>query len=164
MRTLAAIMTAVGLSGCGGIYYRDTRPVLTVDEVVAMKQAGVDESVLLAKVETSRVPGPLKASDIVSLKEKGIQDKLLEALVQASAEPPPAVYRSYYGSPYAYDFWYPYGYYPYYYYGPRYSFSYGYGYPYYPYYYRYPHYGGYRTYRSYPSYGGSPTYRSYPAR
>lgn len=147
MRTLAGLAAAVALSGCGGVYYRDVRSVLSVDEVVAMKQAGVDEEVIQAKIETSRVPGPLKASEIVALKEKGLGDALLEALVEASAEPPPPpVYRTYYVHPgYGYP-WPPYGYDPYYY-GPRHSFSFGYRRPYY---YRYPYYRGHRTYRRTP--------------
>ena len=162
MRAVGCLVLLAGLGGCGGYYYRDSRPVLTVDEVVAMKNAGVDESVILAKIETSRVPGPIQAKDILELKDKGVSDTVAEALVEASAEPAPAVYRRYYGSPY-YGYahpGYPYGYYPYYY-GPRYSLRFGYGYPHY---YRYPYYRGYRSYRSSPSYRRGPTYRSHPAK
>lgn len=110
MRTLAGILAVASLSGCGIYGYRDERPVLSVDEVVAMKQAGVADEVIAAKISTSRVPGPLTAPEIVRLKDQGLGDGILEALVEASAAPPPVVYRHvYHHDPYGP---YPYGYGP----------------------------------------------------
>jgi len=110
VRRLAGVLAAAGLWGCGGYGYGDSRPVLTVADVVAMKQAGVADEVIAAKISTSRVPEPLTATEIVRLKDQGINEALLERLVEASA-PPPVVYRNvYYPAPYGPSpYWYGYG-------------------------------------------------------
>ncbi|MBI2931351.1 MAG: hypothetical protein HYY16_06845 [Planctomycetes bacterium] len=77
--------------GCllaAGCVQRQTRPLLTIDEIVALHEAGVSEDVIIAKIEGSRIDKKLSTEDIIALKRKGLGDKTLAALVRATSPRP----------------------------------------------------------------------------
>lgn len=128
----------LALAGCVSYAEVDRRPLLTVEDVVRMNEAGVDEKTLLARVRSSRLSAPVTADEVIRLKNEKVPDPVIQALASAAPERVRVVERPYYVGP-SIGF---YGYYPYGYYG---SWPYSYYYrPYYRYYpYSYGYHGGY---------------------
>lgn len=96
MREIAFVLALAGLSGCR-LTLGGERPVLTVEEVVAMHRAGVPSEVIVAKVSVSRMPRPLTVIEMVRLKDMGVDDRLLSRLAAAPATDGGEVY---YHAPY----------------------------------------------------------------
>jgi hypothetical protein len=106
---LAALL--VGLTGC--VYTRsvERRPTLTVEDVVRMHEAGVDQGTQLSRIYTSQLSRPLTADDIIRLKNANVPDPVIQAMAQAAPEPATVVERPvYYVEP---SFGFHYGYHPY---------------------------------------------------
>ena len=97
MKAFAALAVAVGLAGCVLTLDRE-RPLLGLDEILAMNEAGVPAQVIAAKISVSRVPGPMTVLEMVRLKEQGVDDRLLQMLVEATADP--SANTVYYHAPY----------------------------------------------------------------
>lgn len=100
MKTLAGVLVVGTLGGCQILLDGPPRPLLSVEEVLAMHQAGVPAPVIAAKVDVSRGVGPLTALEIVRLKEQGMDERLMERLVAASGGGDRTVY---YQAPYDTD-------------------------------------------------------------
>lgn len=116
-------------------YPVDSRPLITVDDVVKMRESGVDEATLLWRVRGSRLASRVTADDIVRMKNEKVPEPVIQALAEAVVVEPAYYYRGY-ASPWDYD-------------GPPYhsSWYWRYGAPYYyPYGYYHGYYGG-RYYR-----------------
>jgi hypothetical protein len=94
MRTfLASAMVVSAL--LGGAPSADAQEVLTNDAVLAMKQAGLSDAVILAKIRTSQSRFDVSTQALVSLKQAGLSDQIIEAMLghtgpAAAANPPPA--------------------------------------------------------------------------
>ncbi len=94
----------------------------TVDDVVAMTNAGVDEELIVAHIRNNGTAVRLQAADIISLQQQGVNKRVIAALqtpppaqqqmtaapvvVQSSAPAPIIVEEYHYGPPY----WGPYPY------------------------------------------------------
>ncbi len=59
--------------------------VLTNDAVVSMVRAGLPESVIIAKIRSSRTEFDLRTEALVALKQAGVSDRVLEAMVGQAA-------------------------------------------------------------------------------
>ena len=55
--------------------------VLTNDAVVAMKKAGLSDSVIIAKIRASRTKFDVNTQALISLKGAGLSDQIIEAMV-----------------------------------------------------------------------------------
>jgi hypothetical protein len=117
---LALLASTAGCLAYG--YPVDSRPLVTVEDVVKMNEAGVDEATLLWRVRGSRLAARVTADEIVRMKEAKVPDKVIQALAEAVVVEP-STYYGYYG-PYDVDYYwaapYPYSWYwrygaPYYY-------------------------------------------------
>ena len=120
------------LAATGCVYTRvDERPTVTVEDVIRMSAAGVDQGTLLARVQTSRMLEPVTADDIIRMKNEKVPDPVIQAMADAGPRPVTVIERPVYvpsfsfhygyGHPYRYR-WHPYtryGYRPYGYYRPR---------------------------------------------
>lgn len=66
------------------------RPVsagaVTLDEVIAMTQAGVEDDVVVRHVQANGSAGPLRTGDIIYLKDNGVSGRVIQAL---QSPPPP---------------------------------------------------------------------------
>ena len=90
---------------------------VTIDDVVRMTRAGVQEDVIVTHVQNHGAAAPLRASDLIILQQQGVSPRV----VQAMQAPPPATYAPgpqpvvmpgpYYPPPYYYGPPPPYGYY-----------------------------------------------------
>ncbi len=59
--------------------------VLTNQSVVSMVQAGLPETVILAKIRSSQTKFDTSAKGLIALKQAGVPDKVLEAMVTAAS-------------------------------------------------------------------------------
>lgn len=106
---------------------------VTVEDVIAMTQAGVSEEVMVTHISRHGAARPPQAGDLIVLQQHGVSPRVVQALQtsQPAAAPvgPPGVVvaepypvPAYWGPPYVYPYPYPYPY-PYHYprpcYGPR---------------------------------------------
>ncbi|HEX3176391.1 MAG TPA: hypothetical protein VHZ49_06930 [Methylomirabilota bacterium] len=55
--------------------------VLTNDSVIAMKKAGLSESIILAKIRSSQAKFDVSTQSLVGLKQAGLSDAVIEAMV-----------------------------------------------------------------------------------
>lgn len=117
-RVLAALF--LGMGGCVS-YPADTRPTLSVDDVVRLHEAGVDSGTLLLRIRDSRLSAPVTTDDVLRLKNANVPDPVIQAYAEAAPTRVTVVERPVYVEP-AFSF--RYGYAPYRYYRP-------YGRPYY---------------------------------
>lgn len=95
------------------------RPVqsgaVSISEVVAMSQAGVEERLIVSHVRNSGVAAPLAASDLIYLHQQGVKPAVIEAMQSPPmAQPTPTaapviVEEHHYGPPPPY-YWRPYPY------------------------------------------------------
>jgi hypothetical protein len=95
------------------------RPVgagaVSISDVVAMSQAGVDERLIVSHIRNSGVAAPLAASDVIYLHQQGVKPSVIEAMqspppVQpASTSAPVIVEQHHYAPPPPY-YWRPYPY------------------------------------------------------
>ena len=66
--------------------------VLTNDSILAMKKAGMSDSLILAKIRTSQTKFDTSTKGLIGLKSAGLSDQIIEAMVghSGSAGSPPA--------------------------------------------------------------------------
>lgn len=76
----AAIATQLGRQVTPG--------VATVDEVIAMSRAGVDQQLISNYVTTSGMSAPITAQDVIYLHQQGVADPVIVAM--QTPPPPPA--------------------------------------------------------------------------
>jgi hypothetical protein len=65
-----------------------TPGVATVDEVIAMSRAGVDQQLITNYVTTSGMSAPITAQDVIYLHQQGVADPVIVAM--QTPPPPPA--------------------------------------------------------------------------
>jgi hypothetical protein len=65
-----------------------TPGVATVDEVIAMSRAGVDQQLITNYVATSGMSAPITAQDVIYLHQQGVADPVIVAM--QTPPPPPA--------------------------------------------------------------------------
>lgn len=78
---------------------RPLQGAVSFDQVVAMTQAGLSDSVISTHITTYGVARPPNANDLIQLRQAGVGDGVLQTLqsagaprvVQASAPPPPVI-------------------------------------------------------------------------
>jgi len=75
IRTLAVLLLVVVAATASA------QEVLTNDAVVAMKKAGLSESVILAKIRGSKAKFDTSTQALVGLKQAGLSDAVIEAMV-----------------------------------------------------------------------------------
>jgi len=61
--------------------------VLTNDSVLAMKKAGMSDSLILAKIRTSQTKFDTSTKGLIGLKSAGLSDQIIEAMVGHSGSP-----------------------------------------------------------------------------
>ena len=66
--------------------------VLTNDSLVALKKAGLSDSIIIAKIKSSKTKFDVSTDGLIGLKKAGLSDQVIEAVVNAGAAPatPPA--------------------------------------------------------------------------
>src|SRR2546427_3778111 len=67
--------------------------VLTNDSVVALKKAGLSDSIIISKIRSSQTKFDVSTKGLIGLKNAGLSDQVIEAVVNAgsaSAAPPAA--------------------------------------------------------------------------
>ena len=93
------------------------RPVavgaVTIDDCIAMTQAGVDEEVIVTHVRVHGAASPLQTGDIIHLQNNGVSPRVIQTLqapppgppvVVQQGPPPPVIVEEYYYEPYG---WHP---------------------------------------------------------
>jgi hypothetical protein len=82
---------------------------VTMDDVIAMTAAGVDEQVIVTHVQNNGVIRPLQTADLIYLKEHGVSGRVITAMqapprqvVVQQPAPPVIVEEHYYGRPWGY--------------------------------------------------------------
>jgi hypothetical protein len=101
---------------------------VTIDDVIAMSQAGVPEEVVVSHIRSHGVVRPLQTADLIYLQSNHVSARVIQAMqeppvqgapvVVQQAGPPPVIVEHVYGPPY--------GYYQPYYYPPRVGFGFSY--------------------------------------
>lgn len=66
--------------------------VLTNDSLVALKKAGLSDSIIISKIKSSKTKFDVSTDGLIGLKKAGLSDQVIEAAVNAGAAPatPPA--------------------------------------------------------------------------
>jgi uncharacterized protein YcfJ len=81
---------------------------VSIDDVVAMSQAGVDEEVMVQHIQIHGSTAPMTTADLIYLKEQGVRPRVIRAMQQPPPPPRQVAYREpapviveehYYGSP-----------------------------------------------------------------
>lgn len=62
------------------------QPTLSVEQVVQLVQAGVSETVVIAKIRQNGAPFSLSAGQIIELKKAGVSDRIIRALIDPTVE------------------------------------------------------------------------------
>ncbi len=82
---------------------------VSIDEVIAMTHAGVNEEVIATHVRNNGVARPLQTGDLITLQNSHVSPRVIRAMqeppvrpVVVQAAPPPVVVHEYYGPPYGY--------------------------------------------------------------
>ena len=87
---MSALVLALG--GCSTTSVEaEPPPLLTVDDVIRMHEAGEAPATMVARVQASRLPVPLSDDDVVRLKDHRVPDEVVRAM---GAAPTPVVERS----------------------------------------------------------------------
>jgi hypothetical protein len=83
---------------------------VTINDVIAMTSAGVDEPLVINHIRSHGMASPLTAGDLISLKQRGISPAVIDAMqtsppktpmvVQAAGPQPVIVEEYHYGHPY----------------------------------------------------------------
>ena len=64
--------------------------VLTNDSLIALKKAGLSDSVIISKIRSSQTKFDTSTNGLVNLKKAGFSDPVIEAVVNAGSPAPPA--------------------------------------------------------------------------
>src|SRR5262249_43166539 len=66
--------------------------VLTNDSLVALKKAGLSDSIIISKIKSSKTKFDVSTDGLIGLKKAGLSDQVIEAAVNAGTAPatPPA--------------------------------------------------------------------------
>lgn len=90
------------------------RPVaagaVSMEDVIAMTQAGVNEEVIATHVRNNGVARPLQTTDLIALQNSHVSARVIRAMqepppqqpVVVQGAPPPVIVQEYYGPPYGY--------------------------------------------------------------
>jgi hypothetical protein len=86
---------------------------VTVEEVIAMTQSGVNEEVIATHVRNNGVARPLGTNDLIYLQNNQVSARVIRAMqeppvqrpVVVQGPPPPVVVHEYYGPHCGYDYW-----------------------------------------------------------
>jgi hypothetical protein len=81
LRTLMLVVLLVSVASVGA------QEILTNDSVIAMKKAGLSESVILAKIRSSQSKFDVSTSALVGLKQAGLSDAIIEAMMGGGGPP-----------------------------------------------------------------------------
>ena len=71
--------TAVGSSSRG----------LTITDVVSMRQAGLDDSVIIASLQQNGMASTLGATELISMRQHGVSNEVIQAMQQTAPLPAP---------------------------------------------------------------------------
>ena len=61
--------------------------VLTNDSLVALKKAGLSDSIIIAKIKSSQTKFDVSTKGLIGLKNAGMSDQVIEAVVNAGSAP-----------------------------------------------------------------------------
>jgi hypothetical protein len=64
---------------------------VTINDVIAMKQAGLSDDLVIAKIKASNKPANLSTDDLIALKKQNISDAVIKTLMDPSAAPTQAL-------------------------------------------------------------------------
>ncbi len=93
---------------------------VTIDDVVQMSRAGVNEELIINHIHANGAASPLRSDDLIFLQQQGVSPRVIAAMqappparrVVVQDAPPPVVVERYYD-----PYWGPYYHHPHYYYG-----------------------------------------------
>ena len=88
--TLVLVVTALTLFTATSLTAQE---VLTNDSLVALKKAGLSDSIIISKIKSSQTKFDVSTKGLIGLKNAGLSDQVIEAVVNAgsgSAAPPAA--------------------------------------------------------------------------
>jgi hypothetical protein len=63
-------------------------PQVSVSDVIAMKQAGLSDDIVIAKIQQHNVPSDLSTDELIGLKKEKVSDAVIRALITPSAQSP----------------------------------------------------------------------------
>lgn len=88
VRMLAAVLMAASVAGCSAMMTAEepVKPAITVDDVLAMSDAGIKPSIIIRKIEITKSDFSLSTDDIIRLKEKGVDDDVVTVMLGANDE------------------------------------------------------------------------------
>jgi len=82
----AIILLALGSLGCGSMYTSLQRPpdtkAMTVNEVIALSNDGVGDSVIIAQIQATQSAFALSNQEIVHLKNSGVSERVIVAMIK----------------------------------------------------------------------------------
>src|SRR5499433_2731197 len=64
--------------------------VLTNDSLIALKKAGLSDSIIISKIKSSQTKFDVSTKGLIGLKNAGMSDQVIEAVVNAGSSPPAA--------------------------------------------------------------------------
>ena len=82
--TLALVMASLILFAATSLTAQE---VLTNESVVALKKAGLSDTLILAKIKTSRSKFDVSTNGLIALKNAGLADQIIEAIVSHPGTP-----------------------------------------------------------------------------
>jgi len=75
---------------------RVTAGAVTIDDVITMTQAGVDDELIVTHVRANGVARPLETNDLITLQQQGVSTRVIKAMQEpprVQRSPPPVVVR-----------------------------------------------------------------------
>jgi hypothetical protein len=85
--TLVLAVAALSLFGATSLTAQE---VLTNESLVALKKAGLSDSIIISKIRSSQTKFDVSTKGIIGLKNAGLSDQVIEAAVNAGAAAAPA--------------------------------------------------------------------------
>jgi hypothetical protein len=85
--TLVLVVAALTLFGATSLTAQE---VLTNDSLIALKKAGLSDSIIISKIKASQTKFDTSTKGLIALKSAGMSDQVIEAVVNAGSAAAPA--------------------------------------------------------------------------
>src|SRR5687767_14443110 len=80
---VALLVMALGIMANSSIYAQDE--VMTNDEVIALSKAGLNPSIIINKIRTSKTNFDMSTDALIKLKQAGISDEIVTTMLEAKS-------------------------------------------------------------------------------
>lgn len=82
---LLICLLAFSFTLCGGVSVRAQEETMTNEEVISLAKAGLNESIIINKIKTSKSNFVLSTDNLIKLKQAGVSDEIVAAMLEAKS-------------------------------------------------------------------------------